>query len=113
MQADLLRTNLHNCRERAKQPRKSSSGFLVGLLLLEVWGDGLHDLVSLGDIVDHQSVEVLGSSELELGDVSLLGFLDSDLFGLGKVLLLSSHDLDEYLEVFNFSGHIFLVPLII
>ena len=83
------------------------------MLLLEVWGDGLHDLVSLGDVVDHQSIEILGGAELELGDVSLLGFLDSDLFGLGEMFLLSSHDLDEFLEVFNFSGHLFLVPLII
>ena len=72
------------------------------MLLLEVWWDGLHDLLGLGGVVNLEGVEVLGRTELELGNGGLLVLLDSDLFSLGKVLLLSSHDLDEFLQVFDF-----------
>ena len=72
------------------------------MLLLEVWWDGLHDLLGLGGVVDLEGEEVLGGAELELGNGGLLVLLDSDLFSLGKVLLLSSHDLDEFLQVFDF-----------
>ena len=72
------------------------------MLLLEVWWDGLHDLLGLGGVVDLKGEEVLGGTELELGNGGLLVLLDSDLFSLGKVLLLSSHDLDEFLQVFDF-----------
>ena len=80
----------------------SSLGATTDLVLLEVWRNALHDLVGFGRVVDFERVEVLGSAQLELGDVGLLVLLDSDLIGLGKVLLLSSHDLDELFEVFDF-----------
>jgi hypothetical protein len=86
---------------------------LVGLLLLEVRRDRLHDLLSSRDVVDHQSVEEFGGSELELGDRVLLVLLYSDLFRFREVLLLTTHDLDELLEVLDFLRHLFLVPLII
>jgi hypothetical protein len=57
----------------------------------------LHDLFSLDFIINLKSVEVSRSSELELGNAVSLVFLDGDLFGLWKVLLFSSHDLDEFL----------------
>lgn len=66
--------------------------------------DGLHDLVGLDLVVDLKGEEVLGGSELELGDVGLLVLLDSDLLGTWKVLLLFSHNLDEFLQVLNFLG---------
>ncbi len=73
-------------------------------LLLEIWRNALHNLLGFGRVVDLESVEVLGSAKLELGDGGLLVLLDSDLFSLGKVLLLSSHDLDELFEIFDFLG---------
>ena len=76
----------------------------VELLLLEVGRNALHDFLSFGRVVDLQGVKVLGSAQLELGDGGLLVLLDSDLFGVGKVLLLSSHDLDEFLQVLDFLG---------
>ena len=81
-----------------------SLGVHVELLLLEVWWDALHDLLSFGRVVNLESVKILGGSELELGDRGSLALLDSDLFGLGLVLALSSHDLDELLQVLNFLG---------
>lgn len=66
--------------------------------------DGLHDLVGLDLIINLEGEEVLGGSELELGDVGLLVLLDSDLLGTWKVLLLFSHNLDEFLQVLNFLG---------
>ena len=79
-----------------------SLGRHIELLLLEVWWDALHDLFSLGGVVDLESKQVLGGAQLELGDSALLVLLDSDLFGLGEVLLLSPHDLNELLQVFDF-----------
>jgi len=91
----------------------SSASLLVGLLFLEVRGDRLHNLLGSGDVVDHQSVEEFGGSELELGDRVLLVLLYSDLFRLREVLFLATHDLDELFEVLDFLRHLFLVPLII
>ena len=79
-----------------------SLGGDVELLLLEVWWDALHDLLGLGGVVDLEGVKVLGSAQLELGNRGLLVLLDSDLFSLGQVLLLSPHDLDEFLQIFDF-----------
>ena len=79
-----------------------SLGGDVELLLLEVWWDALHDLLGLGGVVDLEGVQVLGSAQLELGNRGLLVLLDSDLFSLGQVLLLSPHDLDEFLQIFDF-----------
>jgi len=82
----------------------NSLGADVELFLLQVWGDALHDLVSLGGIINLESVEILGRAKLELGKLVLLVLLDSDLFGLGQVLALPAHDLNEFLQVFNFLG---------
>ena len=57
----------------------------------------MHDLVSLDFIINLKSEEVSGCSQLELGNAVSLVLLDSDLFGTRKTLLLSSHDLDEFL----------------
>ena len=81
-----------------------SLGVDVELLLLEVWGDALHDLLSLGSVVNLKGVKVLGGTKLELGDRGLLVLLDSDLFGLGEVLPLSAHNLDELLQILNLLG---------
>ena len=67
-------------------------------------GNGLHDLVSLDLIVDLESEEIPRGSELELGDSVSLVLLDSDLFGLGEVLPLSAHNLDELLQILNLLG---------
>jgi len=74
---------------------------LLGFLL-EVRGDGLHDLVCLDLVIYLKSEEVSGGSKLELGDAVSLVLLDSDLFGTGETLLLSSHDLDEFLQILDF-----------
>ena len=70
-------------------------------LLLEIGWDGLHDLISLDFVVYLKSEEVSGCSQLELGDAISLILLDSDLFGTWQTLLLSSHDLDEFLQVLD------------
>ncbi len=62
----------------------------------------MHDLLGLDFIVNLESEEVSGCSELELGDAVFLVLLDSDLLGTWEVLLLSSHNLDEFLKVLNF-----------
>ncbi len=66
--------------------------------------NGLHDLLSLNLIIDLESEKVSGCSQLELSDAVLLVLLDCDLLGTGKILLLSSDDLDEFLQVLNFLG---------
>ena len=81
-----------------------SLGVNVELLLLEVWGDALHDLLGLGSVINLEGEEVLGGTKLELGDRVLLVLLDSDLFGLGEVLPLSAHNLDELLQILNLLG---------
>jgi len=83
---------------------RCSLGVHVELVFLEVGGNGLHDLLGLVFVVDHQSVEVSGGSELELSHIGSLVLLDSDLFGLGEVLLLSPHNLDELLQILDFLG---------
>ena len=82
---------------RSKRTRVSYTGKLTGR-------NGLHDLVSLGLVVNLQGEEVLGSSQLELGGGGFLVLLDGDSVSDGEVLLLSSHDLDEFLEVLDFFG---------
>ncbi len=64
----------------------------------------MHDLVSLNLVINLEGEEVTRSSELELCDAVFLVLLDSDLLCAGKTLLLSSHDLDEFLQVLNFLG---------
>ena len=71
---------------------------------LLTWWDRLHDLVSLGLVINLEGEQVPGSSELELGGGALSVLLDGDSVGGGQVLLLASHDLDELLEVFDFLG---------
>ena len=72
------------------------------MLLLEVGWNTLHDLLGLCLVVNGMSVQVAWSAELQLGDVILLSLLDCDLFCLREELLLSSHDLDELLQIFDF-----------
>ena len=66
--------------------------------------NGLHDLLSLDLVVDLESEKVSGCSQLELSDAVFLVLLDSDLLGTWQILLLSSHNLDEFLQVLNFLG---------
>ncbi len=84
--------------------RSLSLFVLVGVLLLEVGRDRLHDLLSLGLVIDGVSVQVFGRAKLQLGDSSLSILLDCDLIGLGEVLLLPSHHLDELFQIFDFLG---------
>jgi len=62
------------------------------------------DLLSFGRVVNLEGKKILGGSELELGDRVSLVPKNSDLFGLGLVLALPSHDLDELLKVLDFLG---------
>lgn len=66
------------------------------------WWNGLHDFLCLLLVVNLKSEKVLWSSKLELGDIALLVLLDGDSVSLWKMLLLSSHDLDEVLQVLDF-----------
>ena len=84
--------------------RSLSLFVLVGVLLLEVGWDGLHDLLSLALVVDGVRVQVLGGAELQLRDASLFILLDCDLIGLGEVVLLPPHHLDELFQVFDLLG---------
>ena len=76
----------------------------VDLLLLESGGNGLHDLLSLDLVVNLESEEVAGGSQLELCDAVSLVLLDSDLLSAGQALLLSTHDLDELLQILDLLG---------
>ena len=76
----------------------------VELLLLEVGRDALHDLLSLDSVVNLEGEEVARRAQLELGDGALLVLLDGDLLGLGELLPLAAHDLDEFLQVLDFLG---------
>ena len=76
----------------------------VNGLLLEGGGNGLHDLLSLDLIVNLEGEEVSGGSQLELCDAVSLVLLDSDLLSAGQRLLLSTHDLDELLQILNLLG---------
>ena len=62
----------------------------------------MHDLIGLDLIINLESEKVSGCSQLELCDAVLLVLLDSDLLGTWEILLLSSHNLDEFLQVLNF-----------
>jgi hypothetical protein len=62
----------------------------------------LHDLVSSNFVINLEGQELLWSSELELGGVSSLVLLDSDSISIWQMLVISSHDLDEFLQVLDF-----------
>ena len=62
----------------------------------------VHDLLSLLLVVDFKGKEIFWSSQLELGSVALLVFFNDDFFGFWEVLLLSPHDLNEFLQVLDF-----------
>ena len=64
--------------------------------------NGVHDLLSLLLVVNFEGKEILGGSQLELGSVALLVVFNDDFFGFWEVLLLSPHDLDEFLQVLDF-----------
>ena len=72
------------------------------MFFLEVGRDALHNLLCLGLVIDLVGVDVLWCAELQLSDRALLALLDCDLFCGRKELLLSSHDLDELLQIFDF-----------
>ena len=84
--------------------RSLSLFVLVGVLLLEVGGDRLHDLLSLALVVHGVGVEVPWGAQLQLGHASLSILLDCDLIRLGEVRLLPSHHLDEFFQVLDFLG---------
>lgn len=62
----------------------------------------MHDLFSLNLVVNLEGEEVARCSELELSDAVLFVLLDCDLLGTWEILLLISHDLNEFLQVLNF-----------
>ena len=64
----------------------------------------MHDLIGLSSVVNLEGEEISRSTQLELGNWSSLVLLDSDLFGLRQMFLLSAHDLDEFLKVLDFFG---------
>ena len=64
--------------------------------------DGVHDFLSFLLIINFESEEVPWSSKLELGGIALLVVFNDDFLGFWQVLLLSSHDLDEFLQVLDF-----------
>tara|TARA_B110000285_G_C14917498_1_gene510958 strand:+ start:466 stop:705 length:240 start_codon:yes stop_codon:yes gene_type:complete len=70
-------------------------------LALTGW-DGVHDFLSFLLVINFECEKVLWSSQLELGGVGLLVVFNDDFFGFWQVLLLSSHDLDEFLQVLDF-----------
>ena len=76
----------------------------VNGVLLECGRNGLHDFLSLDLIVDLESEQVSGGPELELCDAVSLVLLDSDPLSAGEVFLLSTHDLDELLQILDFLG---------
>ena len=69
--------------------------------LLTGW-NGVHDFLSFLLVINLKSKKVLWSSQLELGGVGLLVVFNDDFFGFWQVLLLSSHNLDEFLQVLDF-----------
>ena len=79
----------------------AADGSSVNGLLLEGGRDGLHDLLGLDLIIDLEGEEVPGGSQLELCDAVSLVLLDSDLLSGGQALLLSTNNLDEFLQIFN------------
>ena len=80
--------------QRPKSVKKEKIG-LTG------W-DGVHDFLSFLLVINFEGEEILWSSQLELGSILLLGVFDDDFFSFWQVLLLSSHDLDEFLQVLDF-----------
>ena len=79
----------------------AADGSSVNGLLLEGGRDGLHDLLGLDLIIDLEGEEVPGGSQLELCDAVSLVLLDSDLLSGGQALLLSTNNLDEFLQILN------------
>ena len=76
----------------------------VNGLLLEGGRNGLHDLLGLDLIIDLEGEEIPGGSQLELCDTVSLVPLDSDLLSGGQALLLSTNNLDEFLQILNLLG---------
>ena len=72
------------------------------MILLEGWWDALHDLLSLGFVLNSVGVEVAWSTQLQLGLLSFLALLDGDLLSLWEVVLLPSHHLDKFFKIFDF-----------
>ena len=72
------------------------------MVFLESRWNTLHDFLGLLLVVNLVSEQIAGSSQLQLGDAVLFALLDCDLFCGREELLLSSHDLDELLQIFDF-----------
>ena len=81
--------------------RSAGDASSVNGLLLEGGRNGLHDLLGLDLIIDLEGEEVPGGSQLELCDAVSLVLLDSDLLSGGEALLLSTNNLDEFLQILN------------
>ena len=62
----------------------------------------MHDLIGLVLVINLQGQQVFWGSKLELGGVGLLVLLDGDSVSIWEVLVISSHDLDEFLQVLDF-----------
>lgn len=74
----------------------------IKVVLLEGWWDALHDLLSLGLVLNSVGVEVAWGAQLKLGFLRLLALLDGDLLSLWEVALLPSHHLDKFFKIFDF-----------
>ena len=75
------------------------------LLLLKAGWNRVHDLLSFFLIINFEGKKILWSSKLELGGVGLLVVFNDDFLGFWKMLLLSSHNLDEFLKILDFLWH--------
>ena len=72
------------------------------MVLLEGWWDALHDLLSLGSVLNSVGVKVTWSAQLQLGLLSLLALLDCDLLCFWEVFLFPPHHLDKFFKIFDF-----------
>ena len=60
------------------------------------------DSFSLSLVSDFEGVEILWSSQLELGLMVLLVLLDGNLLSLGQMLGLLPHNLDKFFQILDF-----------
>lgn len=77
------------------------------LVNLQSWWQRLDQLLGLTSVVDGQSVQVSGTTDLELGLSELLTVLVQLLVNLNssKLDIVSSGQFQELLDISNFSGH--------
>lgn len=81
--------------------------YKLQVLDLQRRGQRLLQLLGLGGVVQHQGVLVSGTSHLELGLLDGLASGVQDLVDLddGRLDVGSSSQLDELLDVLDFTGH--------